>query len=487
MLRRVLVITIAATTSFAADWSQFRGPNGSGVSDATRLPVQFGPDKNVVWKTPVPFGHSSPVIGGDLIFLTGAEGGARADAGREKVVDQGGKLYTFAVARVTGKIVWKREVPRPRLERYQPTNSPASPSPVTDGENVYVFFGDFGLLAYTKDGVERWRMPLGPFNNVNGHGSSPILYGDLLILVCDQDSGSYMLAVDKNTGRVRWKTPRPEQTRSYVTPAVFQPKDGPAELIVPGALQVTSYYAATGEKAWWVRGLSWQPKSLPVIDGDMIYVHAWEGGGDAETPSETPSFAETLAKRDSNRDGKLSESEFADDPKMQKGYYLLDLNNDGFVDEHEWDFYRARRAARNNLLAIRHGGHGDLTGTNVIWSVQKFLPNCPSPLIYQGVMYLVKDGGILTALDPKTGKILKQGRLAGALDTYYASPIGAAGKVFLLSQQGKATVIKAGADWEILAVNDLDDETFATPAILDNKLYLRTRGMLYCFSDKTAP
>jgi len=487
MLCRIAAITIAASASFAADWSQFRGPNGSGVGDAVRLPVQFGPDKNVVWKTPVPFGHSSPVIGGETIFITGAEGGSRADAGREKVVDQGGKLYTLAIQRRTGKILWRREVPRPRLERYQPTNSPASPTPVTDGENVYVFFGDYGLLAYTKDGAERWRLPLGPFNNVNGHGSSPILYGDLVILVCDQDSGSYLLAVDKQTGRVRWKTPRPDQTRSYVTPAVFQPKDGPAELIVPGALQVTSYYAATGEKAWWVRGLSWQPKSLPVIDGGTIYVHAWEGGGEAEIPSETPTFAETLAKRDSNHDGKLAESEFADDPKMQKGYYLLDLNNDGFVDEHEWDFYRARRAARNNLLAIRHGGRGDLTGTNVVWSMQKFLPNCPSPLIYQGVMYLVKDGGILTALDPKTGKILKQGRLAGALDTYYASPVGAAGKVFLLSEQGKATVIKAGADWEILAVNDLEDDTFATPAIYDNKLYLRTRGMLYCFSDKTAP
>jgi outer membrane protein assembly factor BamB len=483
MFWRRLLITISVSAGFSADWSQFRGPNGSGVGDAVRLPTQFGPGRNVVWKTPVPFGHSSPVIGGDLIFITGAEGGSRADAGREKVVDQGGKLYTLAIERATGKIVWRREVPRPRLERYQPTNSPASPTPVTDGENVFVFFGDFGLLAYTKDGVERWRMPLGPFNNVNGHGSSPILYGDLVILVCDQDSGSYMLAVDKNTGRVRWKTPRPEQTRSYVTPAVFQPKDGPAELIVPGALQVTSYYAGTGEKAWWVRGLSWQPKSLPVIDGDTIYVHAWEGGGEAETPSETPTFAETLAKRDANHDGKLSESEFADDPKMLKGYYLLDLNSDGFVDAGEWDFYRARRAARNNLLAIRHGGRGDLTGTNVIWNMQKFLPNCPSPLIYQGVMYLIKDGGILTALDPKTGRILKQGRLAGALDTYYASPVAAAGKVFLLSQQGKATVIKAGADWEVLAVNDLDDDTFATPAIFDNKLYLRTRGTMYCFSE----
>ena len=115
--------------------------------------------------------------------------------------------------------------------------------------------------------------------------------------------------------------------------------------------------------------------------------------------------------------------------------------------------------------------------------MQKFLPNCPSPLVYQGVLYLFKDGGILTALDPKTGKMLKQGRLLGALGTYYASPVAAAGKVFLTSQEGKLTVIKPGADWEILAVNDLGDEAYATPAIVDNKLYVRTRGMLYCFSD----
>jgi outer membrane protein assembly factor BamB len=484
MLFRILAAAIFTSAGFAGDWSQFRGPNGSGVGDAVQLPSEFGPEKNVVWKTAVPFGHSSPVIGGDLIFLTGAEGGSRSDAGREKVVDQGGKLYTLAIARSTGRIVWRREAPRGRLERYQPTNSPASPSPVTDGAAVYVFFGDYGLLCYTKEGVERWRLPLGPFNNVNGHGSSPILFRDLLILVCDQDSGSYLLAVDKKTGRVRWKTPRPEVLRGYVTPAIFEPKDGPAELIVPGSFQVTSYYAATGERAWWVRGLSWQPKSLPVIDGDTIYVHAWEGGGDAETPTETPTFTEMLARRDTNHDGKLSEAEFADDPKMQRGYYLLDLDGNGFLDEKEWDFYRARRAARNNLLAIRHGGHGDLTSTNVVWSMQKFLPNCPSPLIYQGVMYLVKDGGILTALDPKTGKIFKQGRLRGALDGYYASPVGACGKVYLLSQQGKATVIKAGPDWEILASNDLEEDTFATPAIFDNKLFLRTHGTLYCFAQK---
>jgi len=223
---------------------------------------------------------------------------------------------------------------------------------------------------------------------------------------------------------------------------------------------------------------------LPVIDGDMIYVHGWEGGGDAESPTETQTFAEALAQRDANHDGKLSAEEFADDPKIQKGFYMIDLDGDGLVDERDWNFYRARRSSRNSLLAIRHGGNGDITGTNVVWSLRKFLPNCPSPLVYQGVLYLIKDGGILTALDPKTGKILKQGRLSGALGAYYSSPVGSAGMVFLASQEGRVTVIKAGADWEILSVNNMDDEVYATPAIVDNRLYVRTRGMMYCFGDK---
>jgi outer membrane protein assembly factor BamB len=361
-------------------------------------------------------------------------------------------------------------------------NSPASPSAVTDGRSVFVFFADYGLLAYGNDGNERWRTPLGPFNNVNGHGSSPILYDDLVILVCDQDTGSYMIALDKNTGRTRWRVERPEVTRSYVTPAVFQPESGPAELIVPGAYQVTSYSARAGKKLWWVRGFSWQPKSLPVINGGMIYVHGWESGGEAEAPTETQSWPEALALYDKDRDGKVTSDEI--EPKMQKGFYLLDLDSKGYLVERDWEFYRARRAARNTLLAIRHGGRGDLTNSAVVWRMQKFLPNVPSPLVYRGILYLVKDGGILSSIDPNTGKILKQGRLTGALDTYYSSPVGAAGKIYLFSQNGMGTVLEAGGDWKVLASNDMEDQVFATPAIVDNKMYVRTRGALYCFEGK---
>jgi len=473
------IVLMSLLLVFLWDWRQFRGPNGVGVGDATSLPAEIGPGKNVAWKTALPPGHSSPIVSGGKIFLTAGAGGARVDAGRQKVVDEGGKLLTIALDQKTGKELWRQAAPRPRLERYQPTNSPASPTPVSDGSNLYVFFGDYGLISYTHSGKERWKVPLGPFNNVNGHGSSPVVFDDLVVLVCDQDTDSYMIALDKNTGKTRWKVARPEVTRSYVTPAVYRPAGGPAQLIVPGAFQVISYYAATGEKAWWVRGFSWQPKSVPVVDGDRIYVHSWEGGGEAETPTETPDFAATLATYDANKDGKLAESEA--EARIQKSFYTLDLDGNGSLNEGEWNYYRAKRASRNTLHAIRGGGKGDVTQSHVEWTMMKFLPNCPSPLVYEGVMYLIKDGGILTAVDAKTGKVWKQGRLPGALDTYYASPVAAAGKVFFASQQGKFTVVEGGAEWKVLSTTDFEEEIFATPAMDGNELYVRTHSALYCF------
>lgn len=465
-----------------ADWPQFRGPNGSGTSDSTALPTDIGPGKNVLWKTALPPGHSSPVITGNRIFVTAAEGGSRSDAGLQKVVDEGGKLLTICLDRVTGKILWKKEAPRPRLERYQPTNSPASNSPVTDGKHVWVFFGDFGLLAYDLNGKEKWRLPLGPFNNVNGHGSSPVLVDDLLILLCDQDTGSYLLAVDKTSGKVRWKADRPDVTRSYSTPAVLRWGGGSPELIVPGSYNLVSYDARSGKRLWWIEGLSWQPKSTPVIDGDIVYAHWWENGGESEQATETPTWEETAAKFDTNKDGKITAEEFAPDPRLQKGLANNDLGGDGAIDERDWNFYRARRAARNALLAVRAGGRGDLTGSkSILWRMQKFLPNVPSPLLYNGVMYLIKDGGILTAVDARSGAILKQGRLPGGLDTYYSSPVAGAGHVYLISQNGHMTVLKAGREWEIVSSVDFDDQAYATPAIIGDTIYVRTRGMLYAF------
>jgi outer membrane protein assembly factor BamB len=463
-MQNYATVPLLCLVLYAADWPQFRGPNGTGVAGDSPLPIEFSRQKNVSWSTAIPPGHSSPVLTDTRIFVTAAESE---------------KLLTLCLDRSTGKIIWRREAPRPRKEESQPTNSPASPSPVTDGQNVYVFFGDFGLISYSADGTERWKLPLGPFNNQNGHGSSPILAGKMVILICDQDTDSYLLAVDQVSGKIRWKTPRPDSTRGYATPALYQPKDGPAELIVPGAFQVVSYSLSTGERLWWIRGMAWQLKSVPLIDGDIIYVSGWETGGDTDPP-DVLTWQQALEKYDSNHDGRISRAE---GPFKSEGSFRdTDLDRDGSIDEREWNFYRARKTSQNNIVAIRAGGKGDVTDTHILWRFRKSIPNIPSPLLYRDVLFLIKEGGIFTSLDPKTGALFKQARLTGALGQYWSSPVAGDGKIYVSNQEGKVTVLSASAQWQILAINDLDDEIFATPAIDRGHIYLRTRGTLYCFS-----
>src|SRR5580692_2078353 len=191
----------------ASDWDRFRGPNGSGVNEAQGLPVEFGLDKNMRWRVALPPGHSSPILVGDRIFLTAFEGE---------------KLLTISMDRATGKIQWKREAPRERVSSIDKRNSPASPSPATDGKNIYVFFGDYGMVSYGFDGNERWRVPLGPFNNVYGMGASPVVVDDKLVLVCDQSIGSFIAAYALSDGKQLWKTPRPEALSGHSTPSIIK-------------------------------------------------------------------------------------------------------------------------------------------------------------------------------------------------------------------------------------------------------------------------
>ena len=473
---------LIASAAPAEDWTRFRGANGSGVSAGARPPVDLGDPDALLWRSPLPPGHSSPILFGDRVYLTAAEGGAREDAGRQKVVDAGGVLWTYAISKASGETIWRRKAPRPRLERYQPTNSPASPSPAVDsGGNVYVFFGDYGLLSYDPAGRERWRLPLGPFNNANGHGTSPIVVGDNLVLLADQDTDSYLLSVFKDTGEQLWKTPRPESTRSYSTPALFEPAGGPSQLIVPGAYSVASYDLESGKKLWWVRGLSWQPKSTPIVDGGRIFVNSWEGGG-GRRAEDVPDFPAMLAQVDQNQDGKIAEAELhIVEPKAR--FEIMDLDADGFLDRRDWDFQFAKRTSASALVAIEPvGRRGDLTETPAhAWRLEKYLPNVPSPLLYDDLLYLLKDGGILSVLDPATGEIVKQGRLPDAYDKYYASPVGASGRVYFFSEPGKATVIEAGRDWQPLAQHDFGEPVYGTPALDGPRMFVRTAAALYCF------
>ncbi len=240
----VLLIGCLGRVSFAdTDWSRFRGPNGTGVSDATNLPTEFGPDKSVVWKTSLPEGHSSPVLGRNRIFVTGFTGDKKTP-----------KLFVIALDRKTGKELWRREIPRTKAGRLENVNGPASASPVTDGEHVYAYFQDFGLISFNADGKERWRVPMEPFNIFYGYGASPMLVDDKLILPVDQDGGAFLLAVDKNSGKTKWKIDRPEVISGYSTPTIYQPKTGAKQLLIPESFQLSAYSVADGKRVWWVRG-----------------------------------------------------------------------------------------------------------------------------------------------------------------------------------------------------------------------------------------
>ncbi len=469
MATRLGKLILISAAAMAADWPQFRGPNASGVSEDTNLPVEFGPEKNIVWKTAVPPGHSSVSVAGDKIFLAAVENE---------------KLFTLALERATGRILWRREAPRPRRQELQPANSPASATPVSDGRNVYAFFAEFGLLAYGPDGDELWRMPLGPFNNPFGHGASPILAGDTLLMVCDQDAGSFLLAVDKNSGRVLWRTERLHAQRGYATPVLYQPPAGGLQAIVAGSYRLSGYDVGTGKQVWWVRGLPWQVKPTPVVADNVVYFATYSGESDPGQQEVVPGFEEALAKFDVNKDGKLSKDEMVDPRAKSRFDEYLDLDDTGFLEERDWKQFQERRVGENSLRAYRLGGEGDLTDRNFRWKNARSLPNVPSPLVYRGVLYTLKEGGILTSYDLNSGDVLKQGRLQGAIGAYYSSPVAADGLIYTVSEDGKAAVIRAGAQWEIVTVNDLGDGCKATPAIAGGKLYMRTYGTLYCFAKR---
>jgi len=454
--------TLAADMPDPDGWSRFRGPNGSGVSTSTRLPSEFGPEKNVVWKTELPFGHSSPALTRERIFLTAA---------------RGEKLLTICLDRRTGKVLWEREAPRSRVEKLDTRNGPAGPTPATDGTNVYVFFADFGLLSYDMDGKERWRLALGPFNNLYGMGASPVLVDDAVVLTCDQNTDSFIVSVGQRDGRVRWKTARPEAHSGHSTPILYKPAGGATQIIVPGSFLLTAYAPASGEKLWWVGGLSFEMKSTPVVTGDTLFINGF--GTPQNQPGAHPAIPDfaDIVRQYSDTAGKVTMKTL---PNWNARSWI-DLDANGEVSAAEWDYYRAAMASENGMLAIRLGGRGDMTATNVRWRYYKSVPQLPSPIVYSNVLYMVNDGGIVTTLNPETGAEMGQGRLKGAIDRYYASPVAADGKIFMLSETGKIVVLAPGGTLEPVIVNDLKDDIYATPAISDGNMYVRTRGWLYCF------
>ena len=477
-----------------ANWNQFRGPGGTGVAEAATIPVHFGPGQNLLWKTSLPPGHSSPVVWGDRIFLTGST--------------SAGQLLTIAVDRADGHILWQQAVAPLRNPNLHELNEPASPTPVADDKHVYAYFGTYGLICYDHAGGKIWERRLQTPRSKYGVATSPIPCKNTVILVLDGDGGtSHILALDRDTGSTVWDEPRPLFRAGWATPMIFS-HDGIDELVVMGSKRLTSYEAASGKEIWWAGGFSNETVGMPVAGGGLLFANAAAlgGRGDEDIDAER-TWQMTLDQFDKNHDGKIEKEEITDDfafiqrpelPKDNPGYAMpmrgrerllrtFDHNHDGVITKDEWMQTMAAFAAIShpNLEAIRPGAKDDARKTHLAWEIQRGVPEVPCLLYCRERLFLLRDGGILACLHAATGKLVFQGRI-GALGQYIASPIAAGDKIIVASTTGVVSVIQMSDQLKVLANNDLADPIYATPAIAGNTLYIRSEAALYAIGERAS-
>ena len=421
-----------ANSAAAGNWPQWRGPDGSGISNEKNLPAEWSPTKNIKWKTAIDGrAHSSPIVWGNRIFLTTAvEGDAVPGAKAVKHTVEGGKEFlhpdsvgadkkhTFKVISIdrdSGKIVWQSTAweGTPYDNRHRKSSYAAS-TPATDGKLVYAFFGTEGLYAYDFKGKLAWKADLGKLGTVGmGTGTSPILFDNLVIVQADEENGeaSFIVAVDKKTGKEAWRTPRKVQV-SWSTPLLVRTSTR-AELIASGTEAVIAYDPATGKELWRHKGVESNAIPSPVANNDMVFLVA--------------GFPAKIA------------------------------------------------------MAIKLGQSGDLTGTpNVAWTYAKGTAYVPSPILYGDYLYLTTDRGILTAIDAKTGEVKYEGGRIPIPATFTASPVAFEGKILMTSEDGDTFMVKAGPKHEVIGTNSVGEPVYASPAIADGRIFIRGEKNLYC-------
>jgi outer membrane protein assembly factor BamB len=401
------------------DWPQFRGPEGTGHSEARGLPERWSEKKNVVWKTPVhDRGWSSPVVFGNQIWLTTATADGR-------------KLYALCIDRDTGRILKDLklfEVSQPQYAH--PFNTYASPTPVIEAGRVYITFGSPGTAAIDTRTFETiWQRRDFECNHFRGAGSSPIIFGDLLIMHFDGSDHQFVVALDKHTGKTVWRTERSidfqdlepdgkpaadgDFRKAFATPHIAV-VNGKPQLVSLGAKAAYGYDPLTGREIWRVEERAQHSASTrPVIGHGMIFFPTGFSAG--------------------------------------------------------------------QLLAVRMGGSGLVTDTHVAWRVRRSVSNKPSILLIGDLIYMISDTGIAGCVEAKTGELVWQQRIGGE---YSASPVYADGKIWFFSEDGKTTVIRPGRSFELVAENTLDEGFLASPAIAGRAFFLRTRTHLYRIEER---
>jgi outer membrane protein assembly factor BamB len=414
-----LYVALCMTGIAAAEnWPQFRGPNGQGVSAEKGLPVHWTAESNVAWKTPIPGeSWSSPIVWGEHVFVTTATDGGKA-------------CRVLALDRNSGTILWNRLVFEQTLQRKEGRNSYATPTPVTDGQRVYVCYGDGSFAALDFAGEIVWTNRNYPFYSQHGLGTSPILYRDLLIMARDGSSDgddkqlgwqkpwdqSYVLALDTQTGRTRWQGKRGLSRISHGVPAIWAAPDGRAQVVSEAGDVVQGFDAATGERIW----------SSEVI-------------GEGKVPSA--------------------------------------VIGEGLV------FTAGGWGGKETIKAFRLGEQGELNESNLVWEQRNGMPKVPSMVHVSPYLFAITDDGVATCLEAATGEVVGQKRVGG---NHSASPVAAEGHLYLLANEGETTVVEASPKFTLLARNPLNESIQASMAVASQRLFIRTAGNLFCIGDATS-
>ncbi|MBK9388308.1 MAG: PQQ-binding-like beta-propeller repeat protein [Planctomycetes bacterium] len=466
----VLLSCVASTGSPVGDelaWARFRGPNGTGVAlPGTELPSDISGEKRVLWRVEVPHAYSSPVVAGEKVFLTAFHEG---------------KLLTLAYALADGKELWRAEAPADHEVKRNMLGNPAAPSPVTDGKDVWVCFEDVGVLRYSGDGKLLWKAEIGKHRIPHGLAQSPILEGSLVLQQIDADSGSYLLAFDRETGKQLWRTKRPGVLYGYSTPSIHRGKDGAAEVIVSGSYRIEAFDLKAGERKWSVDGACWNACALPIVAGDKAFVLSYTGTPqEYRAPKVDLSWEEMKKTYDKDGDGKVTVAEW-EQPGLDQLWFLFDLNDDKGMDAEEYAVAQLRARATGGLFALDLGAKDEAQRRLWTRTEKRGLPEMPSPVLVGETLFLINDG-LLSSIDAKNGEIVKQERI-GDTSTNYASLVAAGEKLLVTSHSGRLTVVSAKPQWEVLSHRELgEEELWATPALVGDRIVVRSEEALWCLS-----
>lgn len=479
----LLIVALAASHVVADDhWPQFRGPGGLSNATDQSIPDEFGPRKNLAWRVEVPAGHSSPVVWGDRIFLTAAE--------KER-------LLILCYSAASGKELWRKAIrPRGSESFLHVACNAAQPTPCCDGKRVYCSFGAFGLIAFELDGNLAWQLPLDVPKTSFGTGSSPIVDGDRLFVLRDEVGKGSLNCYRTSDGKQLWSAPRGFSRSSFSTPFLWK-HDNSTEVVAAGTFMLQSFNPDNGDEKWHSVGITSFVCPTPTSDENRLYFAAWStlhaesteeliaSAFDEGTVSldELSDPEKLFARLDANGDGVLESKELPNG-RAKDAFKYLDRNHDGVLGPREWFSSKFQKPLGKNLgLAVRRGGEGDVTKTHVEWTQTKGLPYVASPVLHDGRLYLIKKGGIVSVLDPPTGQPKSRPMRVGAGGEYYASPIVVGNGIILASAGGVVTRLAHGGEPRVVFQVDLGEPVFATPAVVQKSLIVRSSGHLWRFSD----